>query len=93
MVSWIIYGATLLLLLVLTPSSWSAYLWNRRRDPHNEMDRIPAPENGIALALYTWAQNITSNVFARLILYLLVFIALTLSALSNLLVSEKKSFL
>ncbi|KAF4521360.1 hypothetical protein B566_EDAN006949 [Ephemera danica] len=84
-ISWAVYSVSLVLLLVITPSSWAAYLWNRHRDPHNEMERIPSPENGVTLGLYTWAQNITSSVFARFMLYLMVFIALSLSALSNLL--------
>ncbi|CAB3382316.1 Hypothetical predicted protein [Cloeon dipterum] len=86
-VSWIVYILGCAFLLVLAPSAWACYIYHHYRDPHNELDRTPPPENGVALALYLWAQKIAQSVPLRSFLYLAVTFVIAVCAFSNTVVS------
>ncbi|XP_059474978.1 adenylate cyclase type 2-like [Neocloeon triangulifer] len=87
LLSWIAFLIGSGFLLILAPSSWACYIWHRYRDPHNELDRTPPPENGVALALYQLAQKMAQSVSLRSSLYLMVTLTLAVCALSNTLVT------
>jgi hypothetical protein len=73
---WAGFGVSLGVILVLLPLTWTHYIWNKLKDPHEEQDYIPEPTNKLLNLLYRASLKVVWSVSTRTVLYLIVCISL-----------------
>jgi hypothetical protein len=69
---WAGFGVSLGVTLVLLPLTWTHYIWNKLKDPHEEQDYIPEPTNKLLNFLYQASLKVVWSVSTRTALYLIV---------------------
>ena len=92
---WVGYGVSIAVFLVLLPLTWTHYLWNKLKDPHQEQDTVPEPKNKILKLLYRASLKVVWSAGTRTILYLIMCICLLvctmLELVSSLIWDDKHS--
>ncbi|PSN48742.1 hypothetical protein C0J52_08911 [Blattella germanica] len=81
---WVGYGVSIAVLLILLPLTWTHYIWNKFKDPHEEQDSIPEPRNKILKLLYRASLRVVWSAATRTILYLIMTLSLIVCALLEL---------
>lgn len=74
---WIGYGITAGLILALLPLTWTHYVWNKLKDPYEEQDNIPQPNNRFLRFLYQASLKVVWSASTRTVLYLVVCVSMT----------------
>jgi hypothetical protein len=72
------------LILVLLPLTWTHYIWNKLKDPHEERDYIPEPSNKFLSFLYQASLKVVWSASIRTVLYLIVCVSLTVCTMLEL---------
>ncbi|KAJ9579599.1 hypothetical protein L9F63_004784, partial [Diploptera punctata] len=78
------YGLSIAVFLVLLPLTWTHYLWNKFKDPHEEQDTIPEPKNKFLKLLYRASLRVVWSASIRTLLYLIMCFCLTVCTLLEL---------
>jgi hypothetical protein len=81
---WVGYGVSVGVILVLLPLTWTHYIWNKLKDPHEEQDYIPEPSNKLLSLLYQASLKVVWSGITRTILYVVVCVSLTICTMLEL---------
>jgi len=81
---WIGYGITMGLILALLPFTWTAYIWNKLKEPFEEQENIPKPSNRFLCFLYQASLKVVGSASIRTVLYLVVCVGLTVCTMLEL---------
>jgi len=81
MILWIAFGIGGSYLLLIVPFVWVGYVWNRIKDPHQELDSIPDPKQRIIRHFYKTSDRIAKNWVCRTLIYLTVAVVLSTFAI------------
>ncbi|PNF42986.1 hypothetical protein B7P43_G09584 [Cryptotermes secundus] len=88
---WAGFGVSLGVILVLLPLTWTHYIWNKLKDPHEEQDYIPEPTNKLLNLLYQASLKVVWSVSTRTVLYLIICISLTICTMLEMVECDLKS--
>ena len=69
---WWAYTALFVLLALLIPCMWIAYIWDQVIDPHYESDSIAIPDNCIIRLFYFSSKKITNHFVLRMPIFITV---------------------
>lgn len=78
------YIFSAIVIVCILPFTWTHFLWNNIRDPHQEMDLIPEPKFGILCILYRASVRVVWSNTIRTLIYLGVTTMLSTCALIDL---------
>ncbi|KAJ4431593.1 hypothetical protein ANN_20192 [Periplaneta americana] len=81
---WIGYGVSVGVIVALLPLTWTHYIWNKYKDPHEEQDHIPEPRNKLLKLLYRASLKVVWSASTRTILYLVMCVSLTVCTMLEL---------
>ncbi|XP_069698199.1 adenylate cyclase type 2-like isoform X2 [Periplaneta americana] len=88
---WIGYGVSVGVIVTLLPLTWTHYIWNKYKDPHEEQDHIPEPRNKLLKLLYRASLKVVWSASTRTILYLVMCISLTVCTMLELIECDIES--
>ena len=69
---WAEYTFLFVLLTLLLPCFWVAYIWEEIIDPHYESESIPEPEHRILRFFYSISGPITRSLGIRTLIYIII---------------------
>ena len=81
MILWIAFGAGGSYLILVVPFVWVGYVWNRIKDPHQELDSIPDPQSAFIRYFYKASDRIAQSLICRTLIYLSVAVVLSTFAI------------
>lgn len=77
---WTAYTVLFVLLALMIPCLWVAYIWDQIIDPHYESDNIAIPEHRLLRAFYTASKRITTQFCLRTPIFVIVSLLFVVTA-------------
>lgn len=77
---WSAYTILFVMLALMIPCLWVAYIWDQIIDPHYESDSIAIPDHRLLRAFYFAAKKITSNFLMRTPIFVIVSVLFVVTA-------------
>ncbi|XP_012279415.1 adenylate cyclase type 2 isoform X2 [Orussus abietinus] len=76
------YTAAMIFLVTLVPLTWTHFVWNRCKDPHDEQEgQVPQPRNKLLHFMYQTSIKVAWSAFLRTMLYLVIIVMLAACAM------------